>query len=108
MTCQVQSYLFPLIADSLELDSIGLSPPRITVISAETGGLGLICVLARGAQKSDVESQGCREGPVQFQRVSRGDPGLGEGMCVPSLGTGGLKGLEEEIAWTLVATGRVQ
>ena len=106
MTCQVQSYPVCLVADSLEGDSRGLSPSSITVICIETGELGLICVHAVGAQKSDVGSHGCGEGSVQFQRVSRGDPGSGGGMCAQSLRTGGLKVLEEEIAWTLVAMGR--
>lgn len=108
MTCQVQSYPFRLVADSLEGDSRGLFPSSITVIRIETGELGLICVHAVGAQKSDVGSQGCGEGSVQLQRVSRGDPGSGGGMGAPSLRTGGFKVLEEEIAWTLVAMGRAR
>lgn len=46
-------------------------------------------------------------GKVQFQRVSKGDPGTGEGMCVPRFRTGAVKGLEEERTWTLVAMERV-
>lgn len=108
MTWQGQSYLLPPVADSLEGDSIGLSLPSITMICAEARGAEFDrCTCCRGI-KSDVGSRGCRQGSVQFQRESRGDPGIGVGMCVPSLRAGGLSGLEEGIAWTLVAWGRVQ
>lgn len=37
MTCQILSYLFPPVADSLEGDSISLYSSSITVILAEMG-----------------------------------------------------------------------
>lgn len=65
MTCHIQGYLFPLVADSLEGDNICLSPSSITVICAERWGLGLLCVhTVEEEKKSDVECQGCREGSV--------------------------------------------
>lgn len=92
------SYLFPLVAGSLEGDSICLSPPTLLgYLQRWRKELGLICV-----HKSQMWKVKC-SGKVQFSlRVSRGDPGTGEGMCVPGLRTGRLTGLEA--SGTLVGT----
>lgn len=47
-----------------------------------------------------------REGEVQSRRVSRGDPGTGEGMCVPGLRTGRLTGLEARDSMELSGNGK--
>lgn len=57
MTWQGQSYLLPPVADSLEGDNIGLSPPSITMICAEARGAEFDMCTSRRSTKSDVDSR---------------------------------------------------